>query len=801
MRRSATNLIVLLLTSFLAGVSAQDKPAAKRLPPPSNEEVEAFRVKLSNELTSMGGRVEKLSQRAMLARHLLARSKPSEATPVIRFVHWREAQRFAIDAGDVRLSHTALDRLLRQFELNRRSEQNQMLVRLTETSTDASSDADLIRVAAEVLRESLTDGDTDFGAAYETLSTVARRRLDLPLLRQATSLAEEWTELNELQSAHQAMKKSDTLSPAEHHAFGQFLIRRRHDWAAGLKELQKSEDGTLAKLAQRDLANPRTPAEQFQLAEDWYRWATADDRPPQLWQIAACHHWLAQSEPKLTGENRKQAQRRLREFGQPLVPRVAPPRLEPLAIAAPAEQELLAAFTTKQTPRLMVGPAKASPLAPSKPSGTAVAANSSTPKNAKPAPSSPPQSPMPSRPGAPAISAENAAASRKAAEWMLAQGPFNSCVIRLADGQIKQLREKSPLPDQPFSVTYVGVNFIHPQPRDTDLSHLVGLSDLETLNLDVRDLKAADLKHLDASQKLRMLSFSSPSSSDPLFESLSLWPELRFLNLRQTQVTKEGLARIAPLQRLEALVLHQTRGMNDACLATVAKSSSLRQLDFDGTEVTDAGIAELIPMPNLANLNVMPAPNITDAAAAHFVKMPALIRLFLFKSQLTDAGLAQLKPMTRLQRLFLDGSKINGTGLAELANCQELRELDFTNSSLTEAGFAAITQLPALQQLNLAGTPISAAAAKQLSQLQKLQYLTADNSRLTDEAIAELANHPALTMLNAGNNELTDKSIDSLATLKMLRSVSLYQTKVTRAGAERLKKALPECQVQGQFDQ
>lgn len=801
MRRSVTNLMAILLTLFVAGVDAQDKLAAKRLPPPSNEEVQVVRAKLSNELTAMGGRADTLSQRAMLARHLLARSKPSEATAVIRYVHWREALRFAIDAGDVRLSHAAFDRLLRQFELNRRSEQNQMLLRLTETSADANSDSDLIRLATEVLRESLADGDSDFGVAYETLSTIARRRLDLPLLRQATSLADEWTELNELHSASHAVKKSDTLSPAEHHAFGQFLIRRRHDWSAGLKELQKSEDGTLAKLAQRDLANPRTPAEQWQLAEDWYRWATANDRRPQLWHIAACHHWLTLSEPKLTGENRKQAQRRLRELGQPLVPRVAPPRLEPLAIKAPAEQELLAAFTTDQTPRLILGPAKVSLLTPSKPAGAAVASNSSTPQNAKPPATPAPQSPMPSRPGVPPISTETAAASRKTVEWLLAQGPINFCIVRLADGQTQQLREKSPLPDQPFTVTYAGVNFIHPQPRETDLSHLVGLSDLETLQLDVRDLKAADLKHLQASQNLKMISFSSPSSSDPLLESLAFWPELRHLSLRRTQVTKEGLARIAPLKRLETLMFHETRGMNDACLAALAQASSLRQLDFDGTEVTDAGIAQLISMPNLAGLSVMPAPNLSDAATAHFVKMPALIRLFLTKSQLTDVGLAQLKPMTRLQRLFLGDSKVSGTGLAELANCQELRELDLPQCSLSDAGFAALAQLQSLQQLNLAGTPISAANAQQLTRLKNLQHLTADNSHMTDETIVALATHPTLISLNVTQNELTDKAVDSLAKLKMLRSVALYQTKITRAGADRLKKALPECQVQGQFDQ
>ena len=805
MRRTLVNATAMLLMLFIASASADNKPAAKRLSIPSNEEIEVVRAKLSSELSAWSSQASKSSQRALLARHLLAKSKPTDSTPLSRYVHWREAQRIAISAGDVRLSYTALDRLLRQFELDRRGELNDLVARLTETTPDASADADLVRLAAQVLRESLDEGDSNFGLIYETISTVARRRLDLPLLRQAMSLADEWTELNELQSLNRnaatpAGKKLDALTPAEHESRGLFLIRRKHDWAAGLKELQKSDDPLLAKLAQQDLANPRTPAEQFQLADDWYRWATSNDRHPQLWQLAACHHWLTQSEPKLTGDTRRQAQRRLRELGQPLVPRVAPSPLEPLAIAAPTEQDLTVAILIPPTPRLVLADASGTPNASPKATGKSLATNSSAPSKTKP-PTPTPQSPMPLRPGAGAIAAETAAASRKAVEWAIAQGPVNFCMIRLEDGQTQQLREKSPVPKQPFTVTYVGVNFMHPKPRDTDLSNLAGLVDLETLNLDVRDVQTADLKHLQASKKLKMISFNNSSTSDPLFESLTFWPELQLLNLSRTHVTKEGLARTATLNQLRALMLRDTRGLNDACLAALAQTASLQQLDFDGTDVTDAGIAQLSPMPNLANLNVSPAPNISDASAAQFVKMPALSRLFLTKSQLTDTGVAQLKSMTRLQRLFLASSKVTGTGLAELANCPELRELDLMECSLTDAGFAAIAQLQSLQQLNLTGTPITAANAQQLARLKQLQSLSADRSRLTDDAIAPLAGHPALINLNAGNNELTDKAVDSLAKIKLLRSVSLYQTKVTRAGADRLKQALPECQVHGQFDQ
>jgi hypothetical protein len=64
--------------------------------------------------------------------------------------------------------------------------------------------------------------------------------------------------------------------------------------------------------------------------------------------------------------------------------------------------------------------------------------------------------------------------------------------------------------------------------------------------------------------------------------------------------------------------------------------------------------------------------------------------------------------------------------------------------------------------------------------------------------LARLDHH--LTTLVLNGSKVTDAEITCLADSKSLRSVSVYGTKVTRAGAKDLEDRVPRCRVETDGD-
>lgn len=76
------------------------------------------------------------------------------------------------------------------------------------------------------------------------------------------------------------------------------------------------------------------------------------------------------------------------------------------------------------------------------------------------------------------------------------------------------------------------------------------------------------------------------------------------LDLRYTNVTKEGLKGLANLKNLTSLDLSNLSGVNDAGVLELAGLKHLTSLNLSRTRVTDAGLKGLSNISNLASLNL-----------------------------------------------------------------------------------------------------------------------------------------------------------------------------------------------------
>ncbi len=133
-------------------------------------------------------------------------------------------------------------------------------------------------------------------------------------------------------------------------------------------------------------------------------------------------------------------------------------------------------------------------------------------------------------------------------------------------------------------------------------------------------------------------------------------------------------------------------------------------------------------------------------------------------------------------------------------NQDGLRQVDTTGSTDAESPpldgeLALLGDLEQLVSLHLGGTDVTDAGLAHLAGLASLQRLHLEKTRVTDAGLAHLAGLENLSYLNLYQTEVTDAGLAHLEGLKNLKSVYLWQSKVTPDGAERLRKALPECEV------
>ncbi len=91
----------------------------------------------------------------------------------------------------------------------------------------------------------------------------------------------------------------------------------------------------------------------------------------------------------------------------------------------------------------------------------------------------------------------------------------------------------------------------------------------------------------------------------------------------------------------------------------------LRRVNLSHTEITDEGLARIARCRQLEQLRIS-SPRVTDAGMAHVAQLSELRFLHLLDMPITDAGLDELHGLARLESLYLDRTKTSDEGLARL---------------------------------------------------------------------------------------------------------------------------------------
>jgi hypothetical protein len=233
------------------------------------------------------------------------------------------------------------------------------------------------------------------------------------------------------------------------------------------------------------------------------------------------------------------------------------------------------------------------------------------------------------------------------------------------------------------------------------------------------------------------------------------------------EIRDADLARLKGLPALAAVSLHG-KGVTDAGLEHLRGARALMSLTLTSTKVTDGGLKCLTGLGALRRLDLN-STGITDAGLEHLNRLPALAELELGMTGVTDAGLGALKDL-KLTALYLGRTAVTDAGLKHLEGQAGLATLELARTRVTGAGVRRLAKIRALQWLNLSGIPLADGDLSALKEL-KLQTLFLSGTPVTDAGLEHLAAQHALSRLWADDTAVTD------------------------GAADKLKKALPRCEI------
>jgi len=265
-------------------------------------------------------------------------------------------------------------------------------------------------------------------------------------------------------------------------------------------------------------------------------------------------------------------------------------------------------------------------------------------------------------------------------------------------------------------------------------------------------------------------------------------------------ITDAGLEYVRGATRLQALHLYNRNSkITDAGLRRLKGMTSLRVLVLKSTQVTDAGLANLECLPELRWLD-LESRNITDAGLEHLVELTRLQRLEIDSTRITDAGIRHVFRLARLQALGLSHTQITDVGLHYIETLPGLQALSLVGANITDAGIRRLQRFEKLKHLCLDSTRVTDAGLRYLEPLNQLEDLSLASDRIGDEGLEHLRGLTRLRFLQLSNTNVTDKGLEDLSGLKALVSLGIDHARVTDAGLKKLRKALPDCNVQHRTD-
>jgi len=212
---------------------------------------------------------------------------------------------------------------------------------------------------------------------------------------------------------------------------------------------------------------------------------------------------------------------------------------------------------------------------------------------------------------------------------------------------------------------------------------------------------------------------------------------LRSIDLCYSGVKNAHLSRFTSLPSLEEINLDSCP-VGDWSMAHFADNNvapNLKSLDLADSDVTDRGLSHITKMKNLKQLSLFYC-DITNDGLRHLSSMESLEILNLDSRDIGDSGIFFLRNLKNLKCLDVFSGRITDLGCSHIAEIESLESLELCGGGVGNLGCIHLSRLENLTSLNLSQNErITNAGASSLSALSKLKALNLSNTRVTADTL------------------------------------------------------------------
>lgn len=263
-----------------------------------------------------------------------------------------------------------------------------------------------------------------------------------------------------------------------------------------------------------------------------------------------------------------------------------------------------------------------------------------------------------------------------------------------------------------------------------------------------------EVRLLPALRRLEGADLTGPGFTDASIEPLGRVETLKWLNLRDTAITGEGLKRLANAEQLTGFNFSSSEppGDDDPFLG-VESMPNVETLSLGYGDVTRERMRAIAGLKTLRSLTIVSPTSVEPGAFEELRDHPSIQKLFAIRNGggfLTDADLQAIATIDSLVEFY---GSAGGEGAA-----------------VTDAGVRALAKMP------------------------RLKTLTGWFPQATDDAVAALARCESLETLNLRGWNVTEASLDSLRKATRLRRLE-FDYEISREAAQRFADARPDCSV------
>lgn len=299
--------------------STPKEPADSR-PAVPNEEARSRGSKLM--LDTFGAEMAEATTpeaKSNFGKRLLTIATEINDDPAGRYVILEAAMGLAADAGDWPTGLKAIDSMARFFAIDAWQKKIDWLASCAESAKQMDQRRSAAAQAFELAQQADEAAQFEIAARLCTLAaTEGKKAAPFPLMKQVRSLdAKVNKRLVAFQAYEQAMQKlaTDGTNLVANLDAGRYECFVAGNWPAGLVKLAASGDAdpSLQSLAAKELAAPRGPEQQIEVADGWRDLAEKESglTAANLHRHAA--DWYEKAVPNATGLLKAKAERRLEE--------------------------------------------------------------------------------------------------------------------------------------------------------------------------------------------------------------------------------------------------------------------------------------------------------------------------------------------------------------------------------------------------------------------------------------------------------------------------------------------------------